>query len=161
MVLPLVGMADFSPLGQTTPFTYRDTDTNMSMVRGLRAKLDELIEAVNSANDVNTSEHNRIVRDLTAQFNNALTALESELSQQIDGLGLDGVSAFDPTTGKRQTDLSRVVGNTFDNARVFAYFAKQLDDYGWTAAQYDAHQDTARHFDLAPTYPVLNDVLPS
>ena len=159
MVLPLVGMADFSPLGQTTPFTYRDTDTNMSILRGLRAKLEELIEAVNAANDVNTSEHNRIVRELTTQFNNALNALESELSEQIDGLGLDGISAHDPTTGQRNTAVSKVISNVYDNTRVFAWFAQQLDEFGWSAVEYETHVTSARHFDLAPTYPVLNDVL--
>jgi hypothetical protein len=45
----------------------------------------------------------------------------------------------------------------YDNARVFAYFAKQYDQLNLTAAAYDALAYSARHFDLGVTYPTLND----
>lgn len=160
VVGPLAGMPPFEPLQRVVPFTYRDTATNQQIVNGLRQTLNALIDEFNSANDTNTSEHNRIVSQLTTQFNNALNALDGRLTDQLDGITTDSASVNDPTTGSRNVSLSQALSNTFDNSRVFAYFAKQLDDFGWTAAEYDTlHIDTARHFDLAPTYPVLNDVL--
>jgi hypothetical protein len=41
---------------------------------------------------------------------------------------------------------------------VFAYFAKQYDELDLTAAEYDALNYSARHFDLGVTYPTINDV---
>jgi hypothetical protein len=64
---------------------------------------------------------------------------------------------FDPTNGTHLDGFSVVLGRVYDNSRVFAYFAKQYDQLNLTAADYDGHQYSARHFDLGITYPTLND----
>jgi len=46
----------------------------------------------------------------------------------------------------------------YDNARIFAYFARQYDELVLTASAYDTLAYSARHFDLGITYPTLNDV---
>jgi hypothetical protein len=153
MVLPLDTLANARPINPVTPFTYRDNDTNLTMVRGLRKKVDELIEYVNNEFALNETDHTNI----RADFQKALDALRVEILAVIDALETDA-TAFNPTTGTRTDGVSKVIGDVYDNTRVFAYFAKQYDDLDLTAAEYDALNYSARHFDLGVTYPTINDV---
>lgn len=153
MVLPLDTLANARPINPVTPFTYRDNDTNLTMVRGLRKKVDELIEYVNNEFALNETDHTNI----RADFQKALDALRVEILAVIDALETD-TTAFNPTTGTRTDGVSKVIGDVYDNTRVFAYFAKQYDDLDLTAAEYDALNYSARHFDLGITYPTINDV---
>lgn len=153
---PLVGIPPFSPIAQTVPMSYRDLDTNLTLVQKIADKLNEVINAENVNNAQNTDEHNRIVSELTDQFNAALATLRHDLEQLVADSHDESV-AFNPTSG-RQEGLSKVVSDTFDNARVFAYFAGDYDALELTAAEYDTIGYSARHFDLAPLYPTLNDV---
>lgn len=144
------------PILPVTPFTMRDTATNLTVLHGLREKVEELTAHVNASDAQNASNINQAIADLTNALNLALANAYTELLARVD-VGPDSL-ADDPTTGKRNSGLSLVVGNVYDNARIFAYFAGQFDALNLTAAEFDALNYSARHFDLAPLYPTLNDV---
>jgi hypothetical protein len=129
----------------------------LAILEDLQVAFNALIVAVNGANDTNVSEHNRIVSQLTTQFNNALNSLRADMEDRIAGMHDESV-AWNPTTGNRQDSLSTVVSNVYDNNRIYAWFAAQYDEFGWTAAEYDAKELTARTFDLVPSYPTINAV---
>lgn len=151
----MVGLAPFEPINQVTPFTYRDNDTYLTLLHGLKAKVEELIVFINEVSETDAANLNSAVLALTAQFNSALAALRSDLEALIAGSHDESI-AFDPTTGSLLSGLSTVISNVYDNLRVYAYFAKDYDDLDLTAAEYDALQYTARHYDLAVTYPTFN-----
>lgn len=158
MVLPLATLDGFSPITPVTPFTYRDNATNVTILRSLELKLNDLIAKINEVAATDASNLGEGLNQLVLEFNASLNSVRDELVALVEGSHDESV-ATDPTTGLRLQGLSRVVGNVYDNVRIFAYFAKQYDDVEMTAAQYDALQYSARHFDLAPLYPTLNDVL--
>jgi hypothetical protein len=81
---------------------------------------------------------------------------EAYLTALVQSSHDEGI-VFDPTNGSHIEGFSLVLGRVYDNARVFAYFAKQYDQLNLTAATYDALAYSARHFDLGVTYPTLND----
>jgi hypothetical protein len=157
MSLPLVGLAPYSPIDQVTPFTYRDNDTYLTILYGLRSKVDDIINSLNELSITDSTNLNTAIADLSAQFNTALNALEASLEKLIEGSHDESI-AFDPTNGTTLEGLSTVISRVYDNLRLYAYFAKQYDDLQLTALTYDNMQVTARHFDLAITYPTLNDV---
>lgn len=160
MVLPMVGIGAFDPVSNVTPFTYRDGNTYLDILNRLREKVEDVIAALNTLNLTNADQHNTIIITLTSQFNDALLALRIELTDLIEAANESPV-VQDPTTGVLTQGLTKALSNVYDNARVFAYFAKQYDDEQLTAAQQDARNLTARHFDLGVMWPALNDVLPS
>lgn len=152
-------LGSFNPLGTGQGFASRDTDSFLTILEKLREQVNALVTALNNLNADNASEHGAIVETLTAQFESELLDTKNYLENLIEENN-DEVNAFDPTTGTRLNTVSRVISNVYDNARVFAMFAAQLDGKGWTAKQYDDMGLTARHFDLGMTYPVINDDFP-
>jgi hypothetical protein len=155
--IPLIGR--FAPVNPVVPFTLRDTASFLTILHGLREHVDTLTEHINTQDADNHSAWQKAIDDLTNALNLAILNVYNDLLERVD-VGADSL-ADDPTTGKRNMGLSRVVGNVFDNVRIFAYFAGQYDALNLTAADFDALNYSARHFDLAPLYPTLNDVYPA
>lgn len=155
MVLPTDMV--FTPINPVTPFTYRDTATFLTILSGLESKLDSLIAEINSVSQTDADNLSTGIANLANQLNLEMANLRAELLQWVVGSHNEGV-ATDPTNGKLAQGLSVVVSRVYDYARIFAYFAKQYDDLGMTAADYDALNYAARHYDLAPLYPTLNDI---
>ena len=152
----LVGVPAFSPLSQSTPFSYRDLDTHLTILKKLGDKVNEIVDTSNDNNAAIADETQRLITDLVTSVNTALDYLRRDVEQWIAGSHDESI-AFNPTNGL-QEDVSQVVSDTFDNSRIFAYFAGDYDALGLTSAQYDALGYEARHYDLAPLYPTLNDV---
>lgn len=157
MVLPLDILAGSSPVNPVTPFTYRDNATNLTILRALELKLNALIAEFNTAIAENESNTDEAISNLVNSVNLTLANFQAEIEALIEATHEDGL-AFNPTNGRRTDGVSRVISDVYDYARVFAYFALQYDELELTAAQYDALQHSARHFDLGVTYPTLNDV---
>ena len=157
MVLPLTTLAPFSPVNPVTPFTYRDNATFLTILHALERRVNEIIAAVNLANDQDATNLNEAILELTNSLNLTVQNVYTELTAMIDGSHDESV-ATDPTNGNRLSGLSTVISNVYDNARIFAYFAQQYDELLLTASAYDALEYSARHFDLGITYPILNDV---
>lgn len=152
---PLVGLAPFEPINQVTPFTYRDNDTYLTILHSLKNQVNALVDWANEYAVDDAANLNNAVSALITQFNAALNKLRSDLEALIAGSHDESI-AFNPTTGSLLDGLSKVVSDVYDNLRYYAYFAKQYDDLGLTAAEYDALNYTARHYDLAVTFPTFN-----
>lgn len=157
MVQPLALLAPFNPVNPVTPFTFRDTATNLTILHGLVDKVNAIIEQVNLSLAEDQDNLESAINDLTNSLNLTLMNYQVEITNLVESTHDEGV-AFNPTTGTRVDPVSKVIGDTYDNTRVFAYFALQYDNLGLTAAAYDALTYSARHFDLGVTYPTLNDV---
>lgn len=164
MSLPLVGNYFNSPLSQITPFTYRDGETYLEQLKRLRDWI-STVSAALEANIEAVATDDKTANDaLTQQLNDVLTAFTLKWEQQLLALE-DSVSATrDPTSGALNP-LSIVVNHIYDNTRYYAYFADQLDNFSKTAAEWDAMQYTARHFDLvlgySPTTTQATDTVPA
>jgi hypothetical protein len=144
------------PVGTTTPFTQRDNDTFLTILHGVKCKLNELIDNINTDNANEHDDLNTAIATLTNQLNLTLMNFQASVNALIESSHDEGI-VFDPTNGTHLDGFSVVLGRVYDNSRVFAYFAKQYDQLNLTAADYDGHQYSARHFDLGITYPTLND----
>lgn len=151
-----LGVAPFAPVSNVTPFTYRDGETFLSELHRIKEYIRELAFLLESGDAANRDYVNKAIAALTEQFNAAIVYLEGLIAGSHD----ESI-AFDPTNGTHLEGLSQVVSNVYDNVRIFAYFALDLDNMDLTAAEYDAWLATmpVRHMDLAPLYPALNDVL--
>lgn len=154
-----------APVANITPFTYRDGETYLEQLKRLR---DWVCDSINQLevdiNGVQTADQNAI-QALTNQLNGVLNTFLSQWNAELIQLeGQDPLTAFDPTTGHAAA-LNLVIGHIYDNTRYYAYFADQLDAFSMTAAQWDAMQYTARHFDLAlaysPTITQATDTVPA
>ena len=153
----LVGLFPFNPIDSVTPFTYRDNATYLTILTGLKDKVNDLVEYVNNGFDTDNSNINNGLSGLRTELINDINQLRTDLTTLIEGSHDESI-AFDPTNGTHLEGLSTVISRVYDNVRVFAYFAKQYDNLNLTALQYDTLQYTARHFDTGVTYPTLNDV---
>jgi hypothetical protein len=155
----MVGLAPFEPINQVTPFTYRDNDTYLTILKKLTDKTSELVAFINDVSENNAGGLNALWAELTA----AIVALRAELVAMIEALENEETptTALDPTNGTRTESISKVIGRVYDYSRVFGYFARQYDELEMTAAEYDAQNLSARHYDLGVTYPVLNDTQPA
>jgi hypothetical protein len=122
----------------------------------LRDYVRENLQSLSNQEIVDVAYLLKSINDLSDAFEIALAAVQASILQSNG----DYIS-FDPTNGTNTEALSQVVSNVYDNTRIFAYFAKDLDDLGMTAAEYDALLASmpVRHMDLAPLYPTLNDAL--
>lgn len=149
MTMALDASQSFSLLTNVTPFTYRDGETFLQILKRLRKWIhDAIIELEGQIQD--TRDEDQAALDaLAAQFNAQLAAINTLLIG-FQTAGIDDV-VFDPTTGTT-TAIEIALGHVYDNTRYYAYFADQLDDFEKTAAQWDNMQYTARHFDLALAY---------
>lgn len=152
-----VGVGLYSPLDAVVPFTYRDNATYLSILNGALEKLDEVVAQLNLLTVQSNDNLNNGLGGLRAELLAAISALRTEMVNLIEGSHDESI-AFDPTNGTHLEGLSTVVSRVYDNLRIYAYFAKQYDNLGLTAAQYDALQYPARHFDLAVLHPTLNDI---
>lgn len=150
----VMGIGAFDPVSNVTPFTYRDGGTYLTILRKLQDKLNEVIEHYNEGENANAVAHSLIVSELT----NLIAESISSLRKEFEGIN-DEYTVADPTTGRRVTGLTQALGNVYDNTRVFAYFASELDERDLTAAAMDAANSTARHFDLGATWPNIHDDL--
>lgn len=154
MVGPSIGLAPFEPINQVTPFTYRDNATYLTILKGLTCKLNELILEINESLGDAQDNVTAALAAMLAYVNAEIARLEA-IIDLADG---DGI-VFDPTQGQTKKGVGQVISRTYDNTRIYAYFAKEYDALGWTAAYYDGLQAESRHFDLAMTYPDLHDTL--
>lgn len=151
-----LGVPPFAPVSNVTPFTYRDGETFLSELHRIKCYIAEMVAVLEKADEDNRDYVNNTIQQLTTQFNAAVIYLEGLIAGSHD----ESI-AFDPTNGSHLEGLSQVVSNVYDNSRIFAYFAKDLDDMGMTAVEYDdlLASMPVRHMDLAPLYPTLNDAL--
>lgn len=149
-------ITQFEPINQVTPFTYRDNETYLSTLRGLRHKINELIAHVDAADAELIVQFNQALQSLDAEISATIAAMREEFIDLIDD---DAGVGFDPTTGSITTPIFKALNNVYDNTRIYAYFAVELDTLGFTAAEWDLMAYGARHFDLAMTYPDIHDSL--
>lgn len=145
-----------SPISEVQPFTYRDNESYLKQLARLRDYVRENLQRLSNQEIVDVAYLLKSINDLSNAIQVEIAAVQASI-QQSNG---DYIS-FDPTNGTSTEALSQVVSNVYDNTRIFAYFAKDLDDMGMTAAEYDALLSSmpVRHMDLAPLYPTLNDAL--
>lgn len=154
-----------APVSNVTPFTYRDGETYLEQLRRLREWVCSAIEQLQTEiTDVQDAD-NSAIQALTNQLNSVLNAFISQWTAELLQLeDQNPLTVFDPTTGMVSA-LNLVIGHVYDNTRYYAYFADQLDAFNMTAAQWDAMQYTARHFDLAlaysPTTTQATDTVPA
>lgn len=151
-----IGPLASTPLiSDVQPFSYKDGETYLGKLGRLEKYIRDTLEYLVRVQ----REHDKLtdanIEKLRLEVNQIFVDLIAEIASVSDG-----ALAYNPTNGKKEP-LSKVTGDTYDNLRIFAYFAKELDDMGMTAAEYDAWlaQSNARHFDLAITYPVPHDFL--
>lgn len=154
-----------APVSNITPFTYRDGETYLEQLRRLRIwaanAISQLQDNINSVQD----HEDDAIQGLTDQLNSVLNKFLDEWNAELIELEAQNPEvAFDPTTGDI-SPLNLVIGHVYDNTRYYAYFADQLDAFNKTAADWDAMQYTARHFDLAlaysPTTTQATDTVPA
>lgn len=154
------------PLGNITPFTYRDNETYLEQIDRLKTYLaslsTQLEEAISGANSSNQAA----IQALVTQLNGTLSDFsKSQLEELLDIANQSPTYVEDPTTGSLTTPINVVINHVYDNLRYYAYFANQLDSFQYTAAQWDAMGYTARHFDLAlaysPTTTQATDTVPA
>lgn len=157
MALPMAPLVPFSPIDQVTPFSYRDNDTYLSILSALSAKVETLIVHHNALNVDLNDKINTSNAATNAAFNQALIALRDEIVAIIANFSDEGM-AYDPTDGSHDKSYSQVLGQVYDNLRIYGITAGQYESLNLTAAEYDALEMTARHYDLGAAYPVFNDV---
>lgn len=145
------------PLTTSKPAVYRDNLTWLEQLHGVRAKLNELIDEFNKHSTEEYDSYKDALTELAAGWRNEFMDLRVYLDEVIEGVNSEPL-IHDPTTGELLQRVTTVNGNVFDNSRIFSYFAAQYDELGLTAAEFDALDYSARHFDMAPLYPTLNDV---
>lgn len=147
-----------SPISEVQPFTYRDNESYLKQLSRLRDYVRENLQRLNNQEIVDVSYLLKSINDLSASFNAQIDTLEASIAAYT---GLGEYTAFDPTNGLNTENLSMVLGNVYDNVRIFAYFAVDYDNLNMTALEYDNYLATmpVRQMDLAPLYPTLNAAL--
>jgi hypothetical protein len=148
------------PVSNITPFTYRDGETYLEQLARLRQYIVELVPKLNQTI---ADEHAAWVAGdaaVKAQLEAELKAFTDTWTAIIESLQVNATTAFDPTSGALYQGISKVISNVYDNTRVYAYFADQLDNFEYTASVWDAMEYEARRFDLGLAYSPtqLNDI---
>lgn len=152
MSLPLVSEYFNSPLSQITPFTYRDGETFLEMFTRLKCWVDDVTQALESNIEQVAADDKAANQALADELNGILTAFANKWENELLALEDEAKNVTrDPTSGKL-SPIGIVVNHIYDNTRYYAYFADQLDNFNLTAAEWDAKQYTARHFDLVLGY---------
>jgi hypothetical protein len=155
-----------TPIANITPFTYRDGETYLEQIHRLKNYLDSITAQVNlqltGSNDTNQAA----ITALVAQLNQTLHDFSNRQIAELLELENQAVAYVeDPTTGNLTTALNVALAHVYDNTRYYAYFANQLDGFEKTAAEWDAMEYTARHFDLvlgySPTTTQAEDTVPA
>jgi hypothetical protein len=135
-----------------SPASFDESLTLYEQVAMLRQRMQTVIDQINSF------DSDGLISEIDTKLKVALDTVAQELAETLDAVAfmIESVQnsqiAYDPTNGKRTESIDYVLNHVFDNARVFAYFAKQYDDKQLTSAQYDALNLTARQYDMAPDY---------
>lgn len=136
------------PLSNVTPFTYRDGETYLEQLKRLREWIDTVGDILQGNIDTVATNNDSQINTLIIDFNAALAEINTALLAMEES---GGMLLYDPTTGVL-TGAATVIGHVYDNTRYYAYFADQLDAFDNTAAEWEALDYTARHFDLALAY---------
>lgn len=153
---------DFDSVGGVTPFTYRDGATYLTLLNEIISLVNQIVDVVNEDNnnvDGLMAEVNAKIKELDDRVSYTLAGFKNSISGWIKEMQDEKGSIYDPTNGTLANPFSVVMERIYDNVRIYAYFARQYDDLGLTAAEYDALEYTARHYDLGVTHPTLSDVL--
>ena len=156
---PISGfLSRFKPLTNITPFTYRDGATYLQILERLRelvnevvVKTNEVIQTVNEAVAELAGTRQWVEERLaayTVEQDRKFDLLRQELIQLIEDSTAAGV-IVNPTNGLTEP-VEKVVSDVFDNVRVHARFAVDMDIRDLTVAQLEAEGFTARHLDLSP-----------
>jgi len=159
----LLGTTPFisKPLSNVTPFTYRDGETYLEQLKRLRDWIDTVSDFLEGNIDVVSQNVDSKINTLITDFNTALAEINTALLAMEES---GGMLIYDPTTGNL-TGAATAIGHVYDNTRYYAYFADQLDAFENTAAEWEALDYTARHFDLAlaysPTTTQADNIVPS
>lgn len=146
----LLGTSPFptKPISNVTPFTYRDGETYLEQLKRLRGYIGEVADILQENIDTLSDNVDAKFAALINDFNAALAEINAALAAIEDS---NELALFDPTTGEI-TGASIVIGHVYDNTRYYAYSAEQLDTFEKSAAEWDAIDYSARHFDLALGY---------
>ena len=145
------------------PFTYSDNVTYLHLLEELRGKIQEFIESYNSfqgtIEEWAAELEKQLQAELDSMYGRLYPDLQSDLRKYIDGVleQYSGESvAHDATAGDHVVSATQAVWRAYDNVRYWAFFARDYDDLDRTAAEIDALEETARHYDLYSTGGVLN-----
>ena len=153
----LTGSHTVSPVSEVSPYTHRDAITHLEEIKNLNRWAHAEFERIEAKVDAEDNELATDIRNARAALELSISELDKKLTRMVED-SHDETLAYDPTSGIRTNGLSTVVSHVYDNARIYAYFAKELDDLGMTAEQYEDFTGTARHFDTAITHPTPHDV---
>lgn len=154
-------------LTNVTPFSYRDGYTFLDKLEAIAKVVNQVVNTVNSLNDVvNTINTNleALSDSIDSRFVNMREELSDDLGRlraDLEELITDAVPAGvvrNPVDGKIAS-VEDALGSVYDNARVHAWFAVDIDTNNLTAAEIDALALSARHHDLSPTDLTTNDAL--
>lgn len=156
----LTGSPDLDPVANVQPYSYRDARTHLEDIKALRNWCDSEFAHLYANLNTDSADWHKQVKALGDKIEAELFALDQKLVRMIEG-SHDEMVSFDPTNGTRTEGISTVVSRMYDNLRIFGLFAKQFDAKKMTAKEWDdwMSNHSARHFDLAITYPNLNDVM--
>lgn len=152
----------WSPITSITPFTYRDNWTYLEKLEYLFTRLNEITESFNALTSQVENSIKQIDELLDAfkgDFTEKLNALENkhdedilklrkELLQAIADSQKGGV-VFNPTNGRRDESVEKVINDVYDNVRVHAHFVENMEN-GDTATVIDERALSGQRFDLDP-----------
>lgn len=145
------------------PFTYSDNLTYLRLLEALRDKIEEFISNYNNfqgtMEEWGAELEKQLQAELDAMYGRLYPDLEKALKGYVEGLvadyGDENVSR-DATAGDHIISSTQAIWRAYDNVRYWAFFARDYDELGRTAAEIDALEETARHYDLYGTNGVLN-----
>ena len=155
----LTGSPDLDPVANVHPYSYRDARTHLEDIKALRNWAENEFSRLNSLVTGNDFQLETEIVNTNKKFDDIISRLELRLIELIKDTHNEG-TAFDPTTGATHYGVSTVIAHVYDNARVYALFADELDKLGMTALDWDKwmEKNSTRHFDLGCGYPNLHDV---
>lgn len=153
----------FTPVPDVQPFTFKDGRTFLIRLRDLQDYIYQTTQCletlINQVETNVTTANDALANELTIDLNNTIAQWNAILAGLVDSQ-----TVRDVVMGGASIPLNTVLGELYDNTRVYAYFTDQLDSFEATAAQYDALEFTARQFDLnlayTPTADNAVDVIP-
>ena len=156
----LTGSPDLDPVANVQPYSYRDARTHLEDIKNLAAWVNREVQRLDNVDSSDSSDWHKQLGDMVTNFNKFVEQIRFEINERIINTH-DQALAFDPTNGTITQGLSTSISRMYDNLRVYALFAKEFDEMGYTAKQWDEYFDThsARHFDLGATYPRFNEEL--
>ena len=136
----------------SVPFTFRDGLTTLELIERLRHALIQLQSDVNENGErtqANIESIRRALDGAVSAMSDDMAALESEMRALVhDAVATGAVES--PVRGIVQP-VQTVIGDMYDNVRVFALFAADYDGMGLTAKEYDELSINARTYDLHAT----------